>query len=233
MEKESKQILKNNDNQEVREILLKYSAKSRKIRYKIIRFFYYYKRSFFLLFFLLIVSLVILLFTIMSGFTISRITEIFSILAIILSLTNILYRIIQLKEFPVEDLIIKNLHDNLYEINFLIKNAGFGKLKLDFAFYSIENRDFYNSEDFFTCSSMEMGEYFGNLLKKLDATKEDEMELFALKSLQKDRGVFFTHEGFNTQTRLKKFKPDRLYKVTFFFQTSKKVNYEISKHIIT
>ena len=233
MEKNRAKFVEKNDNQEVREILLNFIAKSRKIRYKLIRFFFYYKRSFVLLFFLLIIFLLVMLFILLSGFTITRITEIFSITAIILSLTNILYRIIQLKEYAVDDLKISKLKDDLYQIDFLIKNAGYGKLKLDFAFYSIENKALSNSDDFFTCSSMLMAEYFGNLLKKLDNSKDEEMELFLLKSLQKDRGVFFTHEGFNTQTRLKKLKPNRLYKITFFFQTSKKVNYEISKHIIT
>jgi short-subunit dehydrogenase len=68
-----------------------------------------------------------------------------------------------IKEYPVKELTIDKLKDNLYEIKFLIKNAGYGKLKLDFAFYSIENKDFSNSDDFFACTSMKMGEYFGNL----------------------------------------------------------------------
>jgi hypothetical protein len=233
MEKNRAKFVEENDNKEVKDLLLKYIAKSRKFRYKLIRFFFYYKRSFVLVFFLLLIALFVMLFVLLSGFAISRITEIFSIIAIILSLANILYRIIQLKEYAVEDLQINKLKDDLYEIDFLIKNAGYGKLKLDFAFYSIENKAFSNSDDFFTCSSMIMGEYFSNLLRKLENSQDDEMELFLLKSLQKENGVFFTHEGFNTQTRLKKLKPNRLYKVTFFFQTSKKVNYEISKHIIT
>jgi len=233
MEKNRARFVEKNDNQEVKELLLKYITKSRKLQYKLIRFFYYYKRSFVLVFFLLLIALIVMLFILLSGFTISRITEIFSIIAIVLSLANILYRIIQLKEYAVEDLQISKLKDNLYEIDFLIKNAGYGKLKLDFAFYSVENKAFSNSDDFFTCSSMIMGEYFGNLLKKLETSQDDEMELFLLKSMHKENGVFFTHDGFNTQTRLKNLKPNRLYKVTFFFQTSKKVNYEISKHIIT
>ena len=78
-----------------------------------------------------------------------------------------------------------------------------------------------------------MGEYFRNMLKKFDSCNDNEMELFSLKTMQKDRDVFFTHEGFNTEIRLKKFKQNRLYRVTFFFQTSKKDNYEISKYIST
>lgn len=233
MEQNRAKFVDKNDDREVREMLLKYISKSRKFRYKLIRLFYYYKRSFFIIFFLFLIALIVLLFIVLSGFTITSVTEIFSITAIVLSLANILYRVIQLKEYAVEDLQIHKLKDDLYEIDFLIKNAGYGKLKLDFGFYSIENKDFSNSDDFFTCSSMKMGEYFTNLLRKLEQSKPDEMELFSLKSLQKDRGVFFTHEGFNTQTRLKQFKPNRLYKVTFFFQTSKKVNYETSKYVIT
>lgn len=114
-----------------------------------LKFIFYYKRSFFLLFSILSVSAVIIFFILLSGFTISKITEYFSIAALILSLTNIMYRFIQLMEYPVRNLMINNLNDNLYELNFLIKNAGHGKLKLDFAFYLIENRDLSNSEDFF------------------------------------------------------------------------------------
>lgn len=222
-----------NDNEEVRAILSKYINKSKKIRYRFIKFFYYYKRSFFLITFILGVSLILILFIILSGFTISRVTEIFSIAALILSLTGILYRMMYLKEYAVKELTVQKLKDNLYEIDFMIKNAGYGKLKLDFAFYSIENKDFDNPNDFFSCTSMQMSEYFGNLLKKLDASKEEEMELFLLSNILKDRGMFYTHEGFNAERRLKKFKPNRLYKITFFFQTSKKVNYEISKYVIT
>jgi len=175
------------------------------------------------------VNLVLILFILLSGFIISRVTEIFSIAALILSLTGILYRMMYLKEYAVKELTVQKLKDDLYEIDFMIKNAGYGKLKLDFAFYSIENKDFDNPNDFFSCTSMEMSGYFGTLLKKLEASKEDEMELFLLSNILKDRGMFYTHEGFSTERRLKKFRPNRIYKVTFFFQTSKKVNYEISK----
>lgn len=233
MQKQSLSLVRKNDNEEVRKILLKYIKKSKKFRYRLIKFFYYYKRSFAIMFLILIISLMLFLLILISGFTFTRITEIFSIAALILSLTNIMYRITQLKDYAVEDLEIKNLKDDLYEINFLIKNAGYGKLKLDFAFYSIENRDISESNDFFYCSSMKMHEYFGNLLNKLDNTKDEEMELFSLESMQKEREVFFTHEEFSVQTRLKKFKQNKLYKVTFFFQTSKKVNYEISRYVIT
>ncbi|TXT60961.1 MAG: hypothetical protein BAJALOKI3v1_850006 [Promethearchaeota archaeon] len=222
-----------NDNEEVKALLSNYIAKSRKIHYKLVRFFYYYKRSFFLIIFVLIVSLMLLLLIILSGFIISRVTEIFSVAALILSLTGILYRMMYLKEYAVKELIIQHLKEDLYEIDFMIKNAGFGKLRLDFAFYSIENKDFDNINDFFRCTSMEMGEYFTNLLNKLDSTPEDEMELYLLNNILKERGMFYTHEGFNTERRLKIFKPNRLYKITFFFQTSKKVNYEISKYVIT
>jgi hypothetical protein len=222
-----------NDNEEVKTLLLNYIAKSRKVRYRLIRFFYYYKRSFFLIIFILIVSIVLLLFIVLSGFIISRVTEVFSIAALILSLTGILYRMMYLKEYAVKELTIQHLRDDLYEIDFMIKNAGFGKLRLDFAFYSVENKDFKNSDDFFRCTSMEMGEYFSNLLKKLESSAEDEMELYLLRNILKDRGMFYTHEGFNSERRLKRFKLNRLYKITFFFQTSKKVNYEISKYIIT
>jgi hypothetical protein len=222
-----------NDNEEVRQILQNYIDKSTRFRYKLIKFFYYYKRNIFFLLFLGIIILILFLFVSFSGFTFSRITDYFSIAALILTLTSIMYRGIMFKEYPVEDLTIKRLKEDLYEINFLIKNAGYGKLKLDFAFYAVENKAFSNIDDFFTCSSMVMGEYFGNLLRKLDNSKNDEMELFSLKSLQKENDVFFTHEESNIQTRLRKFKENRLYKITFFFQTSKKINYEISKHIIT
>ena len=38
---------------------------------------------------------------------------------------------------------------------------------------------------------------------------------------------------FHVETRLKNFKPNKLYKITFYFVTAKKVNYEISRHIST
>lgn len=222
-----------NDNERVKALLLEYIEKSRKPRYKLIKLFYYYKRSFFIILFILSVVIILILFIILSGFIISRVTEIFSVAALVLSLTGILYRMMYLKEYAVKELTIQHLKDNLYEIDFLIKNAGYGKLRLDFAFYSIENKDFSNVGDFFSCTSMKMGEYFGNLLKKLESSKDDETELFLLSNILKDRGMFYTHEGFSAERRLTNFRPNRLYKITFFFQTSKKVNYEISKYVIT
>ena len=64
MEKGIEKLKRHNDNEEVREVLLKYIVKSRKTQYKITKFFYYYKRSFFLLFFILTVALVLILFII-------------------------------------------------------------------------------------------------------------------------------------------------------------------------
>ncbi len=52
-----------------------------------------------------------------------------------------------------------------------------------------------------------------------------EIDIINIKNDNEEiREMFFTHEGFNTEPRIKQLKPNQIYKITFFFQTSKKVN---------
>ncbi len=114
-------------------------------------------------------------------------------------------------------------------MSFSIQNCGHGKLKLYFAFYSIEEIEqdiqltsFHKSD----IESMDM--YIEELISRIN---EDVIKVYSLKELTKTYRVFFTHNDTHTERRLHKFDRNKIYMITFLFWTSKKIFFYNSKYL--
>jgi len=77
--------------------------------------------------------------SVVGDFTISLV---FSIFAFIISIISLLIRLLTIMDNPIDDLIIfpLDLDEKSYELQFMVKNCGHGKLKLDLAVYFIESK---------------------------------------------------------------------------------------------
>ncbi|MHA1232415.1 MAG: hypothetical protein ACTSPQ_17425 [Candidatus Helarchaeota archaeon] len=190
---------------------------------------WYHRNSDF--FWLIISTIFLLLFIFTIGILISKfdLSFLFSTIALLISGGNFIIRI---RNYPVDDLEIKKLKDeeNYYELIFSIKNSGYGKLKLDFAIYFIEsiNKE-SDSNSFLICNTKSISTYLNELISRI---KQDKIRVFSLASITKEYGVFFTHNDIHLESRLLRFDENKIYMITFLFQTSHKVFYYISRYLI-
>ena len=147
-------------------------------------------------------------------------------------------------DYPIDDLIVLplNLDENSYEMQFMIKNCGHGKLKLDLAVYFIETKtleeifseyedaDLIADKSFLRCETTSMDDYLTELMERID---KGMIEIYSLKELTKEFNVYYTHDDTHMETRVHKFESNKIHMVTFFFLTSRKIFYYTSKHIRT
>ncbi|MBA7682834.1 hypothetical protein ES703_91189 [subsurface metagenome] len=232
----------NNRNEIIKKLeKLDEECKVNKLKIKITNFYFQNKRyiSYIFLLILILAIIPIIIFYILVELikipieiklTISLFISIF---AFIISIITLLINIVTVMDYPIDDLTIKPLreNENLYELQLSIKNCGHGKLKLDFAIYYIESIKADGKFDsFLRCETKEMEPFLGELLKRIN---KNLIEIYSLKAITKDFGVFFTHDDIHTESRLHKFESNKIYLITFLFLTSHKVFYYISKHLRT
>ena len=65
----------------------------------------------------------------------------------------------------------------------------------------------------------------------ISLTKKDVIKVYSLKTITKSYGTFFTHNDIHAERRPHKFDMNKIYMITFFFQTSNKIFYYTSKYL--
>jgi len=176
------------------------------------------------------------------------ISLVISIVAFVISITTLLINIIRIMDYPIDNLSIDKLKstDNLYELQFSVKNCGHGKLKLDFAMYFIEAldvKDFSNEKqnsnknlqdteikDFLYYKYEKFSKYLEELLERI---KNGSIRPYYMKEITKFVGLYFTHDDEHVETRVHKFEENKLYSITFLFRTTHRVFWYTTKHIQT
>jgi len=126
-------------------------------------------------------------------------------------------------DYPVQEFKIKRIVDkeDFYELEFSITNSGHGKLKLDFAAYFIEEfRPDSKLDSFLYCDTENISQYLDELLNRIKYR------------VVKDN-AFFPHNNIHSESRLHKFDKNKIYMITFFFQTSHKIFYYSINHLLT
>lgn len=175
-----------------------------------------------------ITLIVVILVLIIKNLVIFEFSLVFSIIAFIFSFITLISRV---RGYPVDDLIIKKIKDDedYFELSFSIQNCGHGKLKLNFAFYIIEEIESdIELTSFLQCDIERMDMYMEELITRV---KSDVIKVYSLKAITKSSGVFFTHNDVHTERRLHKFDRNKIYMITFLFWTSKKILYYNSKYL--
>lgn len=190
----------------------------------------WYHRHFTYFWFGVLISLLItfIIWLILAQIIILEISLVFSVVALA---TSTLLFVTNIMNYPKDDLTINRLKEdeNYYELIFSIKNTGYGKLKLDYAFYIIESIE--KNEDissFLICDTEEMHQFLEKLIEQIEKNK---IRIFSLELITSKFHLFFTHNDIHTESRLLKFEKGKIYMITFLFQTSHKIYYYISKFL--
>lgn len=156
-----------------------------------------------------------------------------SIFASIVSVSTLFINLVKIMDYPVQEFKIKKIVDKyeFYELEFSITNSGHGKLKLDFAAYFIEEfKPDSKLDSFLYCDTENISQYLGELLNRI---KYKVVKVYSLSTITKDYNAFFPHNSIHSESRLHKFDKDKIYMITFFFQTSHKIFYYSINHLIT
>lgn len=195
------------------------------------------------LFFCLIVRFFEIELTITSSF-------VFSIIALSISIITLLFNIVRIMDYPIDNLTIKQLKHKecFYELQFSVKNCGHGKLRLDYAIYFIEELDIGEIKElkmaqdkvnllentaltkFLYNNYEKISEYLEKLILRINNGK---INAFSLKEITKFCSMYYTHDDEHIETRVHKFEPNKIYFITFLFRTTHKVFFYVSKHIQT
>lgn len=208
--------------------------------YNIKKFYYRHNRviSFTILFFIIISAMFSVIIIIFYRFEILIDIRVdfslfLSIFASIVSIVTFFINLIKIMDYPVSEFKIrKSLEkEDYYEFDFSITNSGHGKLKLDFAAYFIEQFEASSKLDsFLYCDTEDISQYLGELLNRI---KHKVIKVYSLSAITKGYNVFFPHNYTHIESRLHKLEKNKIYMITFFYQTSHKIFYYVLKHIIT
>lgn len=223
------------ESDEVKSYLRTYIDDAKKKKYNIGKNLAYHKYKIILMCILIpIILLSLFLGGFFYGYGITSFADILSIVALGLSSITIVLQFVSLEDYPVGKLEISHLKENLYQLTFKIKNSGRGKLKIIKAFYLIEKRDTNKHKEFFSSKQVKMCDYFEELLEKIDKDNNAEnMTLYSLPQIQYDHDVFFIHGDFHKETRIKPFEENKIFKITFYFLTSRQIYYYTPEYLTT
>jgi len=156
-----------------------------------------------------------------------------SVIALVFSTISLIFRFITMLDYPFNDLEIKELNEEIYQLQFLVKNVGHGKLTLKLAIYFIEKRNLTaTNDDFFRLENEKTVGDLNDIKKKI---KEDDknIEFYSLETLQQDYNVFFSHDDIHWESNIHHFEKSKLYRITFYILTSNNISYYCSRHILT
>ena len=162
-----------------------------------------------------------------------QVSLILAIFASFVSVITFFINLVKIMDYPVAEFNLSKStnKEDYYELEFSITNSGQSKLKLNFAAYFVEEFQENSKLDaFLYCDTENISQYLGELLNRI---RIKVVRVYSLSAITKDFGVFFPHNYIHTESRLHKFDKNKIFTITFFFQTSHRIFYYVVRHLLT